>query len=369
MLANISTPLLNPKSQINDFSINTSNPAMTNLVLDGDINDTAWANADQNITFYLDVNNSGTPPNRNFDANNRLYLGEDAENLYIGLDLNSDQSIDGAGEWLCVFLNLKNRVFSSRLQWQSYFNDGTESLIYEVDNETVWDDNKGAIDPSIQDSNTTINSFTLKKAFGPSTLNASDHRMFEICIPKSELEHYDSNQGIGIIVGGYGTLSYLDTNYWNFQNNIQTDFREQTSTEYKYYNMKGVPPGPLTLTTDADSPDLDGAFNLQWTAAASADNYTVYQYGSAITSVHGSLTKLATEVTSLTLPVSNLANGTYYYAVSADNFGEIALSNYVKVIVGSPSGIPGIPLYSVIALLIIISVPFALKIRKNRSQF
>ena len=38
------------------------------------------------------------------------------------------------------------------------------------------------------------------------------------------------------------------------------------------------PPNPFVLTSDANNPDMDGAFTLSWTASTHANSYSVYQY-------------------------------------------------------------------------------------------
>jgi hypothetical protein len=64
--------------------------------------------------------------------------------------------------------------------------------------------------------------------------------MFEFSIPKAELEHYDSNEELGIIVGGYGTLGFINgSNFWVFST-IDYWQRVEDSSYYNYYDMKGV---------------------------------------------------------------------------------------------------------------------------------
>jgi len=67
----------------------------------------------------------------------------------------------------------------------------------------------------------------------------SMHRMFEIRIPKSEIEHYDSNGNLGIMVGGYGTLAFPDSNYWVYSK-VMTAMLIQQSDKYYYFNMQGL---------------------------------------------------------------------------------------------------------------------------------
>jgi len=85
---------------------------------------------------------------------------------------------------------------------------------------------------------TSVNNYDVKWSFGPSPNNASDHRMYEIKIPKSQLTHYNADEELGIIVGGYGTMSFINTNYWVIST-TDVNIPEQISTTYLYYDMKG----------------------------------------------------------------------------------------------------------------------------------
>jgi hypothetical protein len=92
----------------------------------------------------------------------------------------------------------------------------------------------------VQTPYSTIKNYQIAWGFGPSPNNASDHRMFELSIPISELELYDDNGDIGIIVGGYGTLGYINgSNFWVFS---EVDFHQyvEDSSYYMYYRMEGV---------------------------------------------------------------------------------------------------------------------------------
>lgn len=95
-------------------------------------------------------------------------------------------------------------------------------------------------------------------------------------------------------------------------------------------------PGNFTLSSNAGSPDDDGAFTLTWTSSSGANNYSIYQHSSYITDINGSLTILATETNSLSLPLSGFSNGSYYFiAVAFNNFGE-RTSNSINIVVGIP---------------------------------
>ena len=94
---------------------------------------------------------------------------------------------------------------------------------------------------------TSINNYDVEWSFGPSANNATNHRMYEMRIPKSELEHYDPNEALGIQVGGYGTMTFVDTSWWVFSN-TDINLLVQLSTRYLFYDMQGCetpPPGPV----------------------------------------------------------------------------------------------------------------------------
>ncbi len=110
-------------------------------------------------------------------------------------------------------------------------------------------------------------------------------------------------------------------------------------------------PFPFTLSSNADVPDTDGIFDLEWTTAEFAKNYSIYEYSSYITAINGSLTTLVDETTNITLPLSGYSNGVYYFiAVAKNNFG-MTLSNCYIVTVIKPSG-GGIPGYSTLFFVI-----------------
>ena len=386
---------------------------MSNVVIDGIIGASEWVDADWKIDFYLDVDNNPDWNSKiNVDGNNTLYIGEDSANLYLGLDLCSDRSDNETGEWIGVWLNTANRVFDNYFEWADFFNNGTETLLYEVDNDKPWeyytntvsflweyvnDDSEyvssyGTIDGNsaalrtylegdfnitsetvgsddlywinfsvdltkwyaleaeiddfkamnitiITEHNDTINdqkiilwnsdgtipplndpqqvislnninsyvsdtfeyglgnlttdkklqfslmgnhstpfktwldvlnfrplrnftsmaglvevpystiqTYQIAWGFGPSPNNATNHRMFEFAIPKIELELYDPNEDLGIMVGGYGTLAFIDTNYWIFSITNHYPYVER-STYYMYYDMKGLTLPPVVTVS------------------------------------------------------------------------------------------------------------------------
>ncbi|MFX0074307.1 MAG: hypothetical protein ACFE96_02615 [Candidatus Hermodarchaeota archaeon] len=386
----------------NETPKSSSDVPMEGVVVDGTITETEWEGRDWKVEFYLDIDDGGNPPDT--DGYNYMYLGEDLNNLYIGLDLCSDKTGGTNGEWISVWLNTNNRSFSDAQAWESYYNDGVESLMYNVEKSQEWkflsnvvsgfqstinddseyiaiygdidgnkthmdhldtlvfnitaenvggnyvsrvefnvdigvmygdffDDifadniqwitfqiytianttisdhylylayNDGTIDPDDKDQirelstdtsqemlqfiygpanlsatdemkfvlyanssspfmtginnlhispytnntnnvatvtypYTSISNYDIEWSFGPSANNASDHRMYEIRIPKSELEHYDPDEALGIQVGGYGTMAFPDSNYWVFST-TPVNLIPSLSSRYLFYDMGG----------------------------------------------------------------------------------------------------------------------------------
>ncbi|MCK4286726.1 MAG: hypothetical protein KAX18_11015, partial [Candidatus Lokiarchaeota archaeon] len=128
----------------------------------------------------------------------------------------------------------------------------------------------------------------------------------------------------------------------------------------------GIPPGPFTLSSNADTPYDNGAFDLSWTSADIALNYSVYEYSSYITEINGSLTLLIERTTDLSLALSGYTSGTYYFIVVAhNNYGD-ALSNCIEIIVQIPSDGGGIPGYSPFFIFAAIGIVSVIIIRKRR---
>ncbi|MFW9943140.1 MAG: hypothetical protein ACFFFT_19030, partial [Candidatus Thorarchaeota archaeon] len=119
---------------------NTPLPKTSSVTIDGTITETEWSDADWNISFYLDINNTADWNGKiNVDGNNTMYLGQDRSNLYIALDLWCDRSDNSTGEWVGVWLNTINRTFNDITEWMGYLNDGAESLVHNVETDQPWD--------------------------------------------------------------------------------------------------------------------------------------------------------------------------------------------------------------------------------------
>ncbi|MCE7734662.1 MAG: hypothetical protein GPJ54_07290 [Candidatus Heimdallarchaeota archaeon] len=499
--------------------INSTGPANSlmyekDIIIDGNIDE--WLNPVAIDEFYLDLDNSGDP--NNLDGNNYLYVDEDPENLYIALDLPSDQTNDTNGEWISLALNTNTSFTDSWSNWADNFNKGSESLVYDVDNNQVWDpfgsfsttqlylgdapdanvnaeygsivyrSNGGMADYSqiysdplynywvnqtsepvasehwskidfnfnltrlvtvgadasvyttnellklmdnfslsinlrhnvsvlsseakmwypdgshsfsgysrdiLLNTNTSFTSFDIpfdkaimdEKVFrfslftrndvafktivdlftikydrpsdnppyppnngygddkiGQSSIknfeiafnftssenNASDHRIFEFKIPKSELEGYNSDSDLGIYVGGYGTASFVGSNYWAYDgiNPVPDDVYSFDSARYHYYQMPlKNPPDGFILSSLVNDHSVD----LSWTASVNADNYTLFQSVTPITSISNALEVIGV-FQGTTSPVNiQLPNGEYYFLVVASKNTGFIESNHVSV--------------------------------------
>jgi len=94
-------------------------------------------------------------------------------------------------------------------------------------------------------------------------------------------------------------------------------------------------PSSFTLTSDAENPDIDGIFNLNWTSSNGAANYSIYAYDKYITEINSSLTLLSDQTATSPYEI-NVNNGTYYYIVVAhNNYGDV-LSNCIEIVVQIP---------------------------------
>jgi surface protein len=115
-------------------------------------------------------------------------------------------------------------------------------------------------------------------------------------------------------------------------------------------------PGTFALSSNAENPDADGTFDLNWIISTYANNYSVYRHSGYITEINGSVTLLSGEITELLLNLSNYTDGTYYFIVVAHNENGDTLSNCISVKVGGdPTSTPiNIPLgnYYLIMMLI-----------------
>ncbi len=96
------------------------------------------------------------------------------------------------------------------------------------------------------------------------------------------------------------------------------------------------PPNSFQMTTDANNPDIDGIFYLNWTSSLGADTYSLYVNDKYITEINDTITRLDTGLTNLSYQIPNAKNGKYYYKLLAINsYGNIS-SNCIYIQVKRP---------------------------------
>jgi hypothetical protein len=106
----------------------------SSIVIDGNLSVNEWTDAVHKIQWFMDADPS------NSDGFNYMYLDEDPYNLYIALDLCSDQTNDSLGEWVGLWLNTNqaaifNPEWNIPLEWEAALNNGIESLLHDVEKE------------------------------------------------------------------------------------------------------------------------------------------------------------------------------------------------------------------------------------------
>ncbi|TFF94478.1 MAG: ABC transporter substrate-binding protein [Promethearchaeota archaeon] len=99
------------------------------------------------------------------------------------------------------------------------------------------------------------------------------------------------------------------------------------------YPIYRLTPEPFSLFNNADYPDDDGSFDLNWTLSDRVDNYSIYQYSSYITEINESLILLESEITDLSVALSDFEDGAHYFIVVAHNEYGDTFSNCIEVVV------------------------------------
>ena len=91
-----------------------------------------------------------------------------------------------------------------------------------------------------------------------------------------------------------------------------------------YNELENFGPRPFTLSSNADNPDIDGSFILNWTESQFADSYSVYRNSSLIAP------NLPSSQT--TYSISGLSTGTYEYLIQASNeFGNVSSNDNIPL--------------------------------------
>jgi hypothetical protein len=108
--------------------------SVSDIVIDGVLSEGEWSDVLHEIQWFMDADPE------NSDGYNYLYLDEDPYNLYVALDLCSDQTNDSIGEWVGLWLNTNesavyNPEWDYPLEWKAALNKGMETLLHDVENE------------------------------------------------------------------------------------------------------------------------------------------------------------------------------------------------------------------------------------------
>ena len=102
------------------------------------------------------------------------------------------------------------------------------------------------------------------------------------------------------------------------------------------------PPETFHLTSNADNPDKDGAFNLTWTVSHGADNYSVYISDTQIVKIDENLKIIAYQNATSPCLISGMLTGGYYFIVVAYNDSGETISNnkYIVVLLSGDEPLP-----------------------------
>ncbi|MCK4284884.1 MAG: hypothetical protein KAX18_01725 [Candidatus Lokiarchaeota archaeon] len=144
-----------------------------------------------------------------------------------------------------------------------------------------------------------------------------------------------------------------------------------------FANFRFVPyppisiPGIFSLFSDAEAPDTDGNFNLNWSSSSEAQNYSLYRHNNLITEINGSVSLLVNQTATSPISITGLSSGEYYYVVVAHNLLGDRMSNNVHIIVDIPA-VPSDPEISGYNSLILIGLTFGtslvLLIKKKQKE-
>ncbi|MHA2006348.1 MAG: hypothetical protein ACXABO_09005 [Promethearchaeota archaeon] len=92
-------------------------------------------------------------------------------------------------------------------------------------------------------------------------------------------------------------------------------------------------PLPFILITDAEEPDTDGSFFINWTDSLYVDNYSIYLSHTYILDIDDSVSLVASNITALSFSISNFTNGLYYFVVIALTEYANMSSNVINIVI------------------------------------
>ena len=140
-----------------------------------------------------------------------------------------------------------------------------------------------------------------------------------------------------------------------------------TTTRYNVYlfDRDKSSPQPFELTTDAEIPDSDGKFYLNWTDSQNADNYSIYRASSPISINKHNVYIVGTGITNLSYYVEGIPSGEYYFAVEAYNEIGKQLSKNIFIWVHTTSTVAGYEIFIIIASLSLLTIATLRTTRKR----
>ena len=116
-----------------------------------------------------------------------------------------------------------------------------------------------------------------------------------------------------------GTYSYKIVAFNEFGNSSSNEIIVSV-------DIQSVPPSSFILTSNADNPDIDGDFSLQWTDSDYANHYSIYQNNSLIES----------GLKNRNYYMENYSSGIYVFKVISFNYYGNASSNEITVNIEIP---------------------------------
>ena len=89
------------------------------------------------------------------------------------------------------------------------------------------------------------------------------------------------------------------------------------------------------LTSNAESPELDGNYLLVWITLFESHNYTIYEYNSYIFNINNSLNILDFNIIDQYFNIVNKSDGNYFYVIKTSREEFDVFSNCLKITVGN----------------------------------
>jgi len=98
-----------------------------------------------------------------------------------------------------------------------------------------------------------------------------------------------------------------------------------------------IPPGQFELIHDADNPDKDGTFTINWSMSLGAVNYSIYVSNETITEINENVILIEDGLTNFSYSFYNLPENRYFYVVIAYNDTGHRFSNCIEILVDYPN--------------------------------